>query len=594
MESSLKRTHPDDNSMLAILPFVVFDNTNNNNNNNNNLNPNNNNIVNNNNAPVFKIEYTFNDEDPCMIGHIHCDVDYALMKAKHRDIMFNPKLHDFLDVYDAKMKGESTRYFILILSKFLQQGGERVNEAEIIRNLQALLDIPAVFSFRTSLYSERYSLDPEIKKFFIDVLFLTALVFKAALVYVKKHYPRRQEDPAILPFEKMVDACMAVINNCKMVMAENPASFDNVKALMGQYLEVLAVLVSCGHKHTNDLVPVVATNAMFCYFAVEEAFGSRTPEDDLIQKGALTVMYALTRSHPQIVYDNLRRNNSLRLFLESNKKGAILGTKRMKWQIMCELINGCMLSAPGLIEDCGLYLSPQITLKKYIALDYNIEEIAFVLDFYKNMLLSTTCPIFVIPERINLPMVITRLACGPKVGENFWKAMLDAERILTTLILHTMETDKQKELLQYKHTVLFYVVAINTYVDVPGKCAYDTAIMALAKVLRAPAQKTAANKQLVNELYQQRIVSHRGHVAKAVEDNIMEIGAFVIAEAPKNPAKKLKSEDSRKCVVCLENDRDHVVLPCAHLCVCATCATTVTALCPVCRTNVAEVKQIFM
>ena len=294
------------------------------------------------------------------------------------------------------------------------------------------------------------------------------------------------------------------------------------------------------------------------------------------------------------MYDNLRRNNSLRLFLESNKKGAILGTKRMKWQIMCDLINGCMLSAPGLIEDCGLYLSPQITLKKYIALDYNIEEIAFVLDFYRNMLMSTTCPIFVIPDRINLPMVITRLACGPKVGDSFWKAMLDAERILTTLILHTMETDKQKELLQYKHTVLFYVVAINTYVDVPGKCPYDTAIMALAKVLRAPAQKTAANKQLVNELYQQRIAAHRARVSKVVDDSILEIGAFVIAEPPKNPAKKLKSEESRKCVVCLENDRDHVVLPCAHLCVCAACATTVTALCPVCRTNVAEVKQIFM
>jgi len=50
-----------------------------------------------------------------------------------------------------------------------------------------------------------------------------------------------------------------------------------------------------------------------------------------------------------------------------------------------------------------------------------------------------------------------------------------------------------------------------------------------------------------------------------------------------------------ECLICMEQTRDTVVLPCRHLCMCATCAATFrlrTSNCPVCRQKVSALLQI--
>ena len=47
---------------------------------------------------------------------------------------------------------------------------------------------------------------------------------------------------------------------------------------------------------------------------------------------------------------------------------------------------------------------------------------------------------------------------------------------------------------------------------------------------------------------------------------------------------KEKAEDRVLCAVCMECERDTVLLPCAHLAVCSTCATVRD--CPICRSAV--------
>eukprot|EP01083_Nonionella_stella_P098508 277060_1 len=57
-----------------------------------------------------------------------------------------------------------------------------------------------------------------------------------------------------------------------------------------------------------------------------------------------------------------------------------------------------------------------------------------------------------------------------------------------------------------------------------------------------------------------------------------------------------QGDDSKLCVVCLDGDRDHIIIPCGHICVCKKCKDLYTmdeATCPMCRTKVENVIKTF-
>jgi hypothetical protein len=49
------------------------------------------------------------------------------------------------------------------------------------------------------------------------------------------------------------------------------------------------------------------------------------------------------------------------------------------------------------------------------------------------------------------------------------------------------------------------------------------------------------------------------------------------------------------CVVCMDASKNHLIMPCRHLCVCTHCAPIISELgtCPMCRTRIKEIIQIF-
>ena len=49
----------------------------------------------------------------------------------------------------------------------------------------------------------------------------------------------------------------------------------------------------------------------------------------------------------------------------------------------------------------------------------------------------------------------------------------------------------------------------------------------------------------------------------------------------------------RDCVVCLEQPRTVVFLPCAHLCVCLACSAQLSS-CPICRTHAQKTIRVFV
>ena len=55
--------------------------------------------------------------------------------------------------------------------------------------------------------------------------------------------------------------------------------------------------------------------------------------------------------------------------------------------------------------------------------------------------------------------------------------------------------------------------------------------------------------------------------------------------------------DRLVCVICLGAEREVIILPCGHVCVCATCADTLLArgdTCPVCRGPIRTVMPAYL
>ena len=69
------------------------------------------------------------------------------------------------------------------------------------------------------------------------------------------------------------------------------------------------------------------------------------------------------------------------------------------------------------------------------------------------------------------------------------------------------------------------------------------------------------------------------------------------ADAP--AAARAHASDADCCVVCLVEPKSHLITPCGHKCVCATCATRVApaagrvSTCPICRAKVESVVRVF-
>ncbi|BBU37593.1 inhibitor of apoptosis protein 1 [Choristoneura diversana nucleopolyhedrovirus] len=64
--------------------------------------------------------------------------------------------------------------------------------------------------------------------------------------------------------------------------------------------------------------------------------------------------------------------------------------------------------------------------------------------------------------------------------------------------------------------------------------------------------------------------------------------------APEQPAPPQNVGEALECKVCLERQRDAVLLPCRHFCVCMQCYFGLDSKCPTCRQDVADFMKIFV
>jgi hypothetical protein len=52
-----------------------------------------------------------------------------------------------------------------------------------------------------------------------------------------------------------------------------------------------------------------------------------------------------------------------------------------------------------------------------------------------------------------------------------------------------------------------------------------------------------------------------------------------------------------QCVLCFDAPKDHIILPCYHVCVCEVCTNLLTQMskptCPICRTAIQHANKVF-
>jgi hypothetical protein len=119
-----------------------------------------------------------------------------------------------------------------------------------------------------------------------------------------------------------------------------------------------------------------------------------------------------------------------------------------------------------------------------------------------------------------------------------------------------------------------------------ARAAAEEAAAAAAVSAEAEAEAAAERLRLEEEL---ATLDTRRQQVQA------KLGSSSVAP-PAAPAPHPDAEETM-CVVCFDAPKDHAIVPCGHVCVCASCAEqltkTRTPTCPVCREPIQQTMKLF-
>ena len=105
------------------------------------------------------------------------------------------------------------------------------------------------------------------------------------------------------------------------------------------------------------------------------------------------------------------------------------------------------------------------------------------------------------------------------------------------------------------------------------------------EALDEKAAAAAESRQLKMELEKERA---------ALQQAQAQLGSSIVP--PAAPTPHLDAEETQ-CVVCFDAPKDHIIVPCYHLCVCEACANLLTQMeqpsCPICRTAIQQTNKVF-
>jgi hypothetical protein len=115
---------------------------------------------------------------------------------------------------------------------------------------------------------------------------------------------------------------------------------------------------------------------------------------------------------------------------------------------------------------------------------------------------------------------------------------------------------------------------------------------AAAAEVKAAAEATAAAERLQVEEQMTAITLRMQNDALTLQQMRARVGSSVAT-----PAVPCPDGEETLCVVCFDAPKDHIIVPCYHLCVCEACANLLTQMekptCPICRTAIQQTNKVF-
>ena len=76
---------------------------------------------------------------------------------------------------------------------------------------------------------------------------------------------------------------------------------------------------------------------------------------------------------------------------------------------------------------------------------------------------------------------------------------------------------------------------------------------------------------------------------------ILHFGIGVISNKKERPTQD--NEDTKKCIICYSENREMILKPCKHICVCQNCCTRIIQdfnKCPFCQKRIIQSERIYL
>lgn len=147
------------------------------------------------------------------------------------------------------------------------------------------------------------------------------------------------------------------------------------------------------------------------------------------------------------------------------------------------------------------------------------------------------------------------------------------------------------EIGKYEKSVKYYEKALKIFRNFEDTTLYSLALKELNKVKREIENIELKEEREKEEEEEKKssvtIIKGKG------DEKIAEILKEKDKEKEKLGEELEKLKDERSCVVCLENPRSILFLPCKHLCVCAECKDSLDQ-CPLCRQKIEQKIETFL
>jgi hypothetical protein len=122
-----------------------------------------------------------------------------------------------------------------------------------------------------------------------------------------------------------------------------------------------------------------------------------------------------------------------------------------------------------------------------------------------------------------------------------------------------------------------------------ARAAAEEAAVAAA-VKAAAAAEAAAERQKMEEDLAALTLQMQSDALR-LQQMQAQLGVPPAAPAP-HP-----DDDEDQCVMCFDAPKDHIIIPCGHVCVCEACAKQLTQMenpsCPICRTAIQHTNKVF-